>query len=115
VDRAESLGAVPVKNVEVTELRLENGHVQLSYPVVLRPWFSAIASRFGVRAGAPEEKKLQLDALGTAVWDMIDGRRTVRRLAGMFADTYRLHPREAEVSVTRFLYELGKRGVIGFR
>lgn len=60
-------------------------------------------------------KKLQLDALGTEVWDLIDGRRSVRKIIQRFAETHRLHPREAEVSVTRFLRELGKRGLIGLQ
>jgi hypothetical protein len=32
-----------------------------------------------------------------------------------FAETHRLENREAEVSVTQFIRELGKRGLLGLR
>jgi hypothetical protein len=60
-------------------------------------------------------KKLHLDEMGTAVWDLMDGRRSVRRVIQGFATKYQLHLKEAEVAVTRFLRELGKRGLIGFK
>jgi hypothetical protein len=60
-------------------------------------------------------KKFQLDELGTAVWNLMDGKRSVRQLVKIFAGTHRLEPREAEVSVTQFIRELGRRGLIGMR
>ena len=60
-------------------------------------------------------RKLQLDELGTQVWDLIDGRITVQSLIQRFADNYQLQLKEAEVSVTRFLRELGQRGIVGLR
>jgi hypothetical protein len=53
--------------------------------------------------------------LGTAVWDLIDGRLSVERLIKRFAHLYQLQSREAEMSVTQFLRELGRRGIIGMR
>jgi hypothetical protein len=58
---------------------------------------------------------LQLDALGTAVWELLDGRRSVQQIIERFADTYSLHAKEAEVSVSQFLRELGRRELIGLR
>ena len=56
-------------------------------------------------------KKIELDELGTEVWDLLDGRRSVRHLIKSFAGTHQLEPREAEVSVTQFIRELGRRGL----
>jgi hypothetical protein len=39
----------------------------------------------------------------------------VRQLIDTFARTHQLEPREAEVAVTQFLRELGRRGLIGMR
>ena len=111
--RSDALGCRPVKSLHVSEDRLASGDVIVSYPVTLRPWFARWARRLGGPGSQTRMKKLQLDALGTAVWDLLDGRRTVRRVVRDFADEHQLHPREAEVSVTRFLRDLGRRGIIG--
>jgi hypothetical protein len=53
--------------------------------------------------------------MGTAVWDMVDGYRSVRRIVQIFAETHRLDNKEAEVSVTSFIRELGQRGLLGLQ
>jgi hypothetical protein len=115
VTRAEALKSTPVKNNQVEDERLETGEVLLTYPVTIRPWIAGLIRRFGGSADKPQLKKLHLDELGTAVWDLMDGRRSVRRVIEGFAGKYQLHPKEAEVAVTRFLRELGKRGLIGLK
>jgi hypothetical protein len=113
--RKESLAYTPVKNVQVTEKRLETGDVLLTYPAEVRPWFAGLVRRLGGPSGKTYTKKIQLDTLGTAVWEMMDGKRTVRQLIRKFAKHHQLHTREAEVAVTQFIRDLGKRGVIGLR
>jgi hypothetical protein len=115
ITREEALNHVPVKNVAMAETRLENGDVLLNYPARMRPLVAGVVTFFGGRADRGYAKKLQLDSLGVQVWEMIDGNRTVRQIVHRFADAHRLHSREAEVSVTAFLRELGKRGLIGLR
>ncbi|MFO8085986.1 MAG: PqqD family protein [Desulfobacterales bacterium] len=105
----------PVKNVHVIEIRLESGCVMLSYPVGTRPWITALIKRFADAPEKPVTKKLELDTLGSAVWDLLDGKRSVKQVIKIFAQKYRLHPKEAETSVTLFLRQLGKRGLVGFR
>ena len=92
----------------------EDGIV-LGYPTTVTPWFAGMAKRFGLWDGRPMMRRLQLDAMGQTVWSWIDGRRDVRTLAAMLAERYTLHPREAEASMTAFLRELGKRGIIALR
>ena len=111
--RTEAMACRPMKNMEVTEERLENDVVLLRYPVRIRPWMAAVSKRLGADPNRSSYRKLQLDVLGTEVWDLLDGRRTVGNLIERFAETHRLQHREAEVSVTRFLRELGRRGLIG--
>lgn len=111
----EALEYRPVKNIQVREEVLASGDLLLSYPVTMRPWFARLARRLG----GPEEpvrfRKLQLDELGTAVWHLVDGNRTVRQVVQAFAREHQLHRREAEISVTQFLRTLGKRGIIGIK
>ena len=115
ITRTESLECKPVKSVHVTETRLETGDVLLIYPVEMRPLLTSLIRRLGGPTGKTYTKKLQLDALGTAVWELMDGKRTVRQVVQRFAMKHQLHSKEAEVSVTLFLRDLGKRGIIGLR
>ncbi|MBI9077603.1 MAG: PqqD family protein [Desulfatibacillum sp.] len=111
--REDAFAYVPVKNRDVVETRLESGDLILEYPATVRPFVAKIMKGIGRKAPPVYTKRLQLDTLGTATWDMIDGKRTVGRLVKIFAEQYRLHPKEAETSVTQFIRELGRRGLIG--
>jgi hypothetical protein len=112
--RQEALAYKPVKSSQVTETRLETGEVVLEYPLAVRPLVAAVARRLGKsQEDLIQIKKLQLDVLGTSVWDLFDGKRSVRRMIQIFAETHRLEKKEAEVSVTQFIRELGKRGLLG--
>ncbi|MGA8242919.1 MAG: PqqD family protein [Desulfobacterales bacterium] len=113
--REDALECTPIKNDRVEESRLENGELQLSYPVTSRPWLAGLSRRLGRKPKETYLKKLQLDALGTEVWELLDGVTRVRDVIRQFAARHRLHQREAELAVTRFLRELGKRGLIGLR
>ena len=113
--RAESLKYVPVKNMEVSESRLDNGDVLLIYPIVMRPWIGALLRKLKRPPAECQTRKLQLDALGTSMWDLIDGKRSVQQLITTFTKMHQLHGKEAQVAVTAFLLDLGKRGLIGLR
>ena len=114
--RLEALTFKPVKSEQITETRLETGEVVLEYPMTVRPLIAPVARRLGKSEDQlVQTKKLQLDALGTSVWDLVDGKHSVRSMIKIFAETHRLENREAEVSVTRFIRELGKRGLLGLR
>ena len=115
ISRAEALKSKPIKNSDVQEVHLETGDVLLTYPIRVRPWATALIHRFGGSPNQVRKKKLQLDALGTAVWGLIDGERSVKQVIKRFSEQHQLHRREAEVAVTQFLRELGKRGLIGLK
>lgn len=115
ISRSEALNCIPVKNIQAQETRGEAGLVLLCYPVETRPWIAGWIRLFGGASDGVQLKKLQLDALGTAVWDLLDGKRTVGQVIQSFNAMQRLYPKEANVAVTLFLRELGKRGLIGLR
>mgnify|MGYP001813258333 FL=1 len=115
VSRAQALDRIPVKNRQISENRLETGEIVIRYRVTMRSFFSGLAKRFGGPEVQTQMKKLQLDELGTSVWNLMDGNRSVRQLVKIFAATHQLETREAEVSVTQFLRELGRRGLIAMK
>ena len=113
LSRTKALEYTPVKSRQISEIRLESGDVVIEYPLIVRPWIAAVARRLGGPQNRKQTKKLQLDALGTFVWDLVDGKRSVRMIIQIFAKAQRLENREAEVSVTSFIRELGQRGLLG--
>ena len=113
LSRTEALEYTPVKSRQISEIRLESGEVVIEYPLIVRPWIAAVARRLGGPQDRKQTKKLQLDAMGTSVWDLVDGKRSVRMIIQIFAKTHRLENREAEVSVTSFIRQLGQRGLLG--
>lgn len=115
ITRAVALEYTPVKNVQTEETRSDSGEILLVYTVTVRPWFTGLIKRFGGTSDGTFQKKLQLDLLGSEVWDLLDGQRSVREVIRQFARRHQLHPREAEVAVTLFLRDLGKRGLVGLR
>ncbi len=113
LSRTEALACTPVKSRQISEVRLETGDVIIEYPLIVSPWIAAVANRLGNLQDRKQTKKLQLDAMGTSVWDLVDGKRSVRMIIQIFANAHRLENREAEVSVTSFLRQLGQRGLLG--
>ena len=93
-------------------MKNDSGELCLTYQVLVRPWFQNIVQKITGRTNDIIERKLQLDGLGSTVWQMIDGHRSVRDIVGDFQDMHQLNRREAEISVTTFVKELGKRGLI---
>ena len=113
ISRVEALKCIPVISAEIVANRLESGEVVIRYPVTIRPFFASWVKRFGGPDDYVQTKTLELDELGSSVWDLMDGKRSVRQLIQIFAETHQLQFREAEVAVTQFIRELGRRGLIG--
>ena len=113
--RSEALAYYPVKNFEVIEEKTENGEILLTYPLILRPWLAVLAQRIGLGSGKHLTRRLQLDEMGSLTWTFMNGKRTVQEMVYLVARHYKLNRREAEVALTSFLRELGRRGLIGFR
>ena len=112
LSREKALSCVPIRNPEIKEQENEQGEICLTYKVLIRPWFQGIVQKIRGKTDETIERKLQLDELGSSVWQMINGQRTVQELITEFQSTHKLNEREAEISVTAFLKELGKRGLI---
>ena len=113
--RKAALKFKPVKNIQIAEERMQSGEIVIHYPVTMRPWIAGLVKRFGGPHDRIQTKPLQLDKLGTDVWELIDGNRSVHRIIEVFAETHRLQVREAEVAVSQFIRQLGQRGLIGMR
>jgi hypothetical protein len=113
--REQALACTPVKNNVVNWQILESGLVQVEYVLLLKPFLLSIFKRLDTSRSAHPTRKLQLDALGSQVWQMIDGDRSTGEIIEEFAHRHQISVSEAEQSITIFLRELGKRGLIALR
>lgn len=112
ITRTESLACVPEQSNHVNCNKQEDGNVIIEYPLPLKPFFISIARKFNKTEEQTLTKKLQLDEIGSRVWSMIDGSTDVKTIIKKIAPETGLSLQEAEISVTTFLRELGRRGLI---
>lgn len=106
IDRRQSLDAIPVLNGGFVPETRADGQLDL---VIRAPRRKSLLSRYM----PPEvEQRFKLDELGTYVYGLIDGVRTVEQIMDAFGGNYRLNKREAEISVAAFLRMLAERKII---
>ena len=102
------LSAVPHQNTAMELQRVGDGalaSIPLARPKWLVPPLSWVLPFSTYR-------RVQLDAPGTAVLDLCDGKRTVEEIIETFARENKLSFREAQLAVSRFLQELVRRGIV---
>ncbi len=112
LNRTQALECVPAQNDTIQWQQLDSGEILFTYPLPLNAFFQALHRKFGKNQEALPTKKLQLDQMGSFVWQEIDGKRTVREIIRHFAEEYKITTQEAEHAVTTFLKTLGQRGLI---
>ena len=80
--------------------------------------FPRFRSRFMQKYFVPKNKsttiRIRLEEHGTAVWDLIDGRQTVREIADALAGHFH-HELNYEYRITAYLKQLHKQGFITLR
>jgi len=109
VSRQELLDVVPLRNPEARVEELDDGRIILRIPVRPRR-----IVRWLVRddPDSPTLRSFELDPLGKQVWELCDGKLSVRRLIQRFAKANKLNLREAEVSMLAFLKTLTSRALV---
>ncbi len=115
LNRTESLACIPQLLPGIDWQQTEKGEILIKYPLSIKPFFLQIARRFKKEPQTRLTKKLQLDTLGSSVWLMIDGESDVKTIIEKFADDSGLSRQEAEQSITTFLLQLGRRGLIALK
>lgn len=115
MNRTESLACIPQHLPGIAWEQAENGEIVIEFPLNIKPFFLQIARRFKKGYESRLTKKLQLDALGSSVWLMIDGKKDVKTIIEQFAKDCGLSLQEAEQSVTKFFLQLGQRGLIAMK
>jgi hypothetical protein len=109
--REDSLAAVVVPNRQLRVERNAEGVVTLYAPFHAAAFVERIARWLGAPARAGEAK-VELDEVGSFVWNLCDGQRNVREMVACLADKYKLNRKEAEASLTAFLRSLAGRNLV---
>ena len=113
LSRTEALACIPKQNDTTNWVELENGDILFTYAIPLSRFFQALHRKFTKNRVETPTKRLQLDAMGSFVWKLIDGERSVGTIITTFAREYKVSNMEAETAVTSFIKTLGQRGFIG--
>ena len=74
-------------------------------------WGNFVAHLFKL----PEHRKLELDEIGSDVWELCDGVTTVEALNKAVCDKWQMNRRQGETSVTAYLKMLAERRLIAVR
>lgn len=114
LSKKEALKCIPLQNPGAKAEKKQEG-LLLTYPVEIKPFFHTLIKRFTGKDTSKIRRKLQLDQMGSSVWQLIDGQRSVRDISTYFQREHQLDNRESEISVTSFLKELGKRGLVAMK
>jgi hypothetical protein len=92
--------------VRLAEGELEGGRLTLRIPLSEQP--SRIAKMLSRREPAAA-KVIELDEVGTFVWEQIDGKRSIEAISSALQARHKLHRAEAEASLIAFFELLLQR------
>ena len=110
LSREEALSALPVRNPRLATKRGEHDELMIVVPR-RSDWMGRALSVIFV---VPKERLIALDEVGADIWELCDGNHTVAQLVEAVGKKHKLNRKEAEVSLTTYLRQLGKRGLIVF-
>jgi hypothetical protein len=110
ISRRVFLDIKPVRNSALKWERNQQGVIVLSVSL-RRPQSRRRKSLFSAPV---QEKKIQLDSMGSIVWELCDGKKTVRDIVRFLHEEYKMLPSEAEISLNTYFYHLAKRGFMDF-
>ena len=111
LSREQSMAAMPIRNPMLEVEMDDEGQVHLSIPRKDKWWVKLLARVVYV----PKRRRIALDELGSYVWELCDGKTTVRTVIDKFAKKYKLNRKEAEISMVTYLKQLAKKGIIGLQ
>jgi hypothetical protein len=80
--------------------------------------FHRFRSKFMQKYFVPRNKssviRVRLEEHGTAVWDSINGKRTVREITEMLAEHFK-HEKNYEYRITTYFFQLYRQGFIKYK
>ena|SRR5579883_1946124 len=112
VDRQAAMTLRPVRNSNLSWEKRESGDTLLTIPQNEK--VGRVTRAMAKWMKVPTERHVELDEVGSFVWDLCDGNNTVETIVQKTGRQYKMNRREAEISVTTFLQMLHERNFVGF-
>lgn len=113
ISRREFLKIKPVRNSALKWEKDKQGVITLFVPM-RQPQKKKRRRMLPFLSSPPPEKKIRLDSMGSIVWELCDGERTVKDIVQSLYEGYKMLPNEAELSLNTYFDQLSKRGLMGF-
>ena len=111
ITRDQALRTRPVRNPVLKWETGEDGQIRL-----LIPRRDDFVGRMLCKIfRAPEHKEIILDEVGSGIWELCDGERSVEAIVSATSGKYKITRRECETSVGMYLKMLGERNLLGFQ
>jgi hypothetical protein len=107
-DREAVFKLRPMRNGAIEWKTDDEGQATLTVPHRTDHFGKLVSSIFRL----PEARNVQLDEVGTFVWNLCDGNQTVDAIVKQTSKEYKLNRREVEISVTTYLQMLSERNFI---
>lgn len=119
ITRQQILAARPVRNGSLEWVReLPKGADENAPEVVLLKVprrRDKMGNFFAKIFKLPEFRKVELDEIGSEVWERCDGNHNVEAITKAISEKYNLNRRQSETSVTAYLKMLAERRFIALR
>lgn len=107
IDREAVLGLVPIRNPAIEWRKYKSGEVAIIVTVKRKGLMARVDK-------GEKKKKIILDKMGSHVWGLCDGEHTFGEIVDDLVRTYKMHRREAELSLASYFDTLMKKGLISF-
>ena len=98
----------PLRNPHLTWKKTEDGKVVIPALVAKK------GRRRKRKSDSPKEIRIELDKIGSFLWDKLDGQHTTEDILKEVQNKFRIIRQEAELSLFRYFQDLVSRGLIGF-
>ncbi len=99
----------PLRNANLNFDKKEDGTVVLRIPLEAR---GGMYKLLGKVSQSQAEKEVELEEIGSFVWNLCDGKHSCEGIASKLKDKYKLTKPEAEASLISFLETLARRGYV---
>ncbi|MCS7120566.1 MAG: PqqD family protein [Nitrososphaerota archaeon] len=118
IPRSEFLKMKPVRNPVLKFEKNKEGNTVIIIPLQ-RPEEGKSGGKkrrsiLDSLAPPPKERRIELDSVGSIVWDLCDGEHTIEDIARYLNEKYKMLLSEAEVSLNTYFNQLSQKGLVGF-
>ncbi|MAE64339.1 MAG: hypothetical protein CMJ18_08705 [Phycisphaeraceae bacterium] len=107
ISRQQSFEARPFAVEVLAREPLENGGARLTVPMRPRGY-----QKWLLRIPEGASRRIDLDAVGAEVFDMCDGRTSVKQIARRFAGKHHVDTHEAGLAVATFIRMMMRKGLV---